>query len=262
MFARVVACGLAAWLVAAPAPFRNQDGALAGVDDSAVRSKLAPQVPKPLAIAAQSATEPFGLQTLPWFSGDIVQKWNGVEAEIHAEAEILAHCRDAVQDCPPAAQKLLAIVAAGRAESGLARIGVINRAINLAIRPTSDLQQWGVVERWSAPLVTLTTGRGDCEDYAIAKFVALRLAGIAPEDVKLVAVRDREANDEHAVVAVDVDGRWIVLDNRWLALLTDSELRRMLPRFVMDESGVRAYVRTPPRDAAPAVAALGFPSAD
>ena len=40
------------------------------------------------------------------------------------------------------------------------------------------MAQWGVPDRWSPPLETLATGRGDCEDYAIAKYVALTAAGI------------------------------------------------------------------------------------
>ena len=87
-------------------------------------------------------------------------------------------------------RNFLAIVAEGYAHAGRARIGVINRAINLAIRPTSDLAQWGVPDRWSAPLVTLTTGHGDCEDYAIAKYVALMAAGVAEDSVRLVIVRN------------------------------------------------------------------------
>ena len=78
---------------------------------------------------------------------------------------------------------------------------MINRAINLAIIPTSDLVQWGVVDRWSAPLETFTTRRGDCKDYAIAKYVALQAAGVAPEDI-LVVVRNTDTSENHAVVAV------------------------------------------------------------
>jgi predicted transglutaminase-like cysteine proteinase len=70
---------------------------------------------------------------------------------------------------------------------------MINRAINLAIRPMSDLAQWGVEDRWTAPLATLASGLGDCEDYAIVKYVALSEAGIAAEDVKLVVVRDLQS---------------------------------------------------------------------
>ena len=40
----------------------------------------------------------------------------------------------------------------------------------------SDLAQYGEIDVWSSPLLTFTTGRGDCEDYAIAKFVALHQA--------------------------------------------------------------------------------------
>ena len=92
----------------------------------------------------------------------------------------------------------------------------------------SDLKQWGVDESWSASLETLRTGRGDCEDYAIAKYVALTAAGVAPEDVKLVIVRDLAVGDGHVVVAAHVDGSWIVLDNRWLTLVEDNKMRACL----------------------------------
>ena len=47
----------------------------------------------------------------------------------------------------------------------------------MAIRYVSDYAQHGEADRWSAPLATFATGKGDCEDYAIAKYVALREAG-------------------------------------------------------------------------------------
>jgi Bacterial transglutaminase-like cysteine proteinase BTLCP len=123
-----------------------------------------------------------------------------------------------------------------------ARISVINRAINLAIMPTSDLEQWDVADRWSAPLETFTTYRGDCEDYVIAKYVALQAAGVAPEDIKLVVVRNTDVSENHAVVAVRIDGAWVILDNRWLALASDREMRRATPLFEIDEYGVRQFM--------------------
>ena len=139
-------------------------------------------------------------------------------------------------------RRLLAIVDEGCARSGRARIGVINRAINLAIIPTSDLVQWGVVDRWSAPLETFTTRRGDCEDYAIAKYVALQAAGVAPEDIELVVVRNTDTSENHAVVAVRLDGTWVILDNRRLALVPAREIRHATPLFVIDEQGVRQFM--------------------
>jgi len=182
---------------------------------------------------------PFGLAAERVSEGKILHKWIDVQSEIREDKEILASCRENASSCPPAAQVFLAIVDEGRARSGRARVGVINRAINLAIIPTSDLVQWGVVDRWSAPLETFTTRRGDCEDYAIAKYVALQAAGVAPEDIELVVVRNTDTNENHTVVAVRLDGTWVILDNRRLALVPAREIRRATPLFVIDEQGVR-----------------------
>jgi predicted transglutaminase-like cysteine proteinase len=277
MFARVAACSVAAFLFVSPGPSGGYPGALADADAAAMMD-LTATVPSELRVPAESLahddvpaqtkvaaldtaeppikspapTEPFSLAAIPWFGGDIFRKWHDVEAAIRSDSDILARCRETMTDCPAAARKFLAIIAAGRAQTGRARIGLINRAINLAIQPMSDLKQWGVAERWSAPLETFSTGRGDCEDYAIAKYVALVAAGVAPDDVKLVVVRDLAVNDGHVVAAVHVDGSWIVLDNRWLTLVEDDKLRRMSPQFVIDHTGVKAYVRLPSPDAASA----------
>ena len=214
---------------------------------------------------AAAPAEPFGLDVVPVTGGELLTKWNGITAEIRADDEVLAHCTDGATSCPAAAQKFLDVVAEGRAREGRARIGVVNRAINLAVRPMSDLAQWGVADRWSAPLATLTSGRGDCEDYAIAKYAALVAAGFAEDDLRLVIVRDLAIGQDHAIVTARLDGSWIVLDNRRLALVTDIEMQRVVPLFVLDRDGVKqftsAWAAGKPA-AAPAVpaapAALGF----
>jgi predicted transglutaminase-like cysteine proteinase len=211
--------------------------------DPAAPSRKSPDVAE-LAIQSSALAEPFGLTTIPVASGGVLTKWSGVEADIRAENELLSLCREVAESCPAAATSFLAIVEQGRAQNGLARIGFINRAINLAIRPMNDLAQWGVIDRWSAPLETLKTGRGDCEDYAIAKYAALTQAGVAAEDVRLVIVRDLAAGGDHAVVAARLDGNWIILDNRWLMLVEDSKIRQMVPLFVLDHMGVRQFAPT------------------
>jgi predicted transglutaminase-like cysteine proteinase len=157
-------------------------------------------------------SEPLGLTTVPLTGGEYLIEWRRVESEIRSEMNTLDRCRKTLKSCPTSAQSFLAIVAEGRERSGLARIGVINRAINFAIKPMSDLAQWGVIDRWSAPLETFTTRRGDCEDYAIAKYVALKQAG--DEDLRLIIVRDLVVSENHAVVAARWGGRWFILDNR------------------------------------------------
>jgi hypothetical protein len=103
----------------------------------------------------QRAPPLFGMETEP-VGGEVATKWRAVEAEIDREQQISARCRS--QDaCPVAAKNLADIVAEGAGRSGLARVGLINRAVNLYIMPTSDEAQWGVADRWSPPFETLQT---------------------------------------------------------------------------------------------------------
>ena len=233
-----------------PSGDRNQDR----THDGSARTEIAsldPEMPAgslpgPSQAPIAAPVQPFGLAVSPLTYGDVLTKWSGVEADIRAEKGILAHCREETAPCPREARRFLDIVAAGRAQIGRARIGVINRAINMAIRPMSDLEQWGVEDRWSAPLETMATGLGDCEDYAIAKYVALTEAGLAPDDVKLVIVRDPMIGEDHAVVTAHLDGTWIVLDNRWLKMVEDREMVRIVPLLELDGGGVKMFRRDMP----------------
>jgi predicted transglutaminase-like cysteine proteinase len=240
---------------------QSQDRQSAVAIDQAISAAAAATPPVAGAAPDQSPApaEPFGGAMLPVTAGQILDKWNGVVADIRAESAILTQCRDDAAACPAAAQKFLAVIAEGRSREGRARAGVINRAINLAIEPTSDLAQWGVPDRWSAPLQTLASGRGDCEDYAIAKYVALREAGVAESDLRFVIVRDLSLGADHAVTVTRLGDKWIVLDNRRFMLLEDVDMQRVVPLFVLDRDGVKRFA--PPAVATAATAtpgALGF----
>lgn len=159
---------------------------------------------------------------------------------------MLALCEENRANCTsPAAPQFLAIVDNAKARHGRARLGEINRAINLAIKPVSDISQHGATDVWSSPLATFASGAGDCEDYAIAKFVALRQAGIPLEDVKLVILRDYLRGEDHAVVAARLDGHWLTLDNQRMATIDDAQIRNYKPLFVIDRNAVMKYVEIP-----------------
>jgi predicted transglutaminase-like cysteine proteinase len=189
--------------------------------------------------------EPFGLYTRPITSGGLLSKWLGVAHKLEDEWVQLALCDGDRERCvSEAALKFLRIVDSGRQRDGRARLAEINRAINLAIRPMEDLAQWGKVDVWSSPLVTFSTGAGDCEDYAIAKYVALQMAGVPSEDLRIVVVLDLHG-DGHAVASVRLDGHWLILDSQETAMVEDLNAHTYRPRFVIDESGVKEYSNTP-----------------
>jgi transglutaminase-like putative cysteine protease len=108
-----------------------------------------------------------------------------------------------------------------------------------------DLEQYGAIDVWSSPLATLARGAGDCEDYAIAKFVALQRAGISPDDLRIVIMRDTIRGDDHAVAAARLDGQWLTLDNRRMAMIEDANVSNHRPTFVIDQYGVMQYVDAP-----------------
>ena len=189
----------------------------------------------------QSA-EPFGLAASSLTSGGLHDKWLGVQRRLDDEMVQLALCEGDRDGCVSAAAlKFLDIVDAARTREGRARLGEINRAVNLSIRATSDLAQHGQIDVWSTPLATLERGSGDCEDYAIAKFVALRRAGLAPDDLRIVIMHDTIRGEDHAVAAVRLDGRWLMLDNRRMAMVADADVRNFRPTFVIGQHGVMRY---------------------
>ena len=52
-----------------------------------------------------------------------------------------------------------------------------------------------------------------CKTYAIAKYAAVRVAGISPDHVRLVVVQSRRHSWDHMVAAVSQDDEWLILDN-------------------------------------------------
>jgi predicted transglutaminase-like cysteine proteinase len=85
----------------------------------------------------------------------------------------------------------------------------VNRWVNANIRPITDQDHWGVVERWNYP----DDGYGDCEDYALEKRRMLVDAGWPREALLMTVVRDQNG-DGHAVLTVKTDKGEFILDNQ------------------------------------------------
>jgi predicted transglutaminase-like cysteine proteinase len=204
--------------------------------------------------ATAAANEPFALPRAGAPSALYASKWRDILAAIERDRTILARCRLEPDHCGPGAQRLLDIVAAAQTKDGRSRLGEINRAMNLAIRYQSDLAQYGAVDAWASPLATMASGRGDCEDYAIAKYLALREAHVAADDLRLVVVRDIRRHEDHAVLTVRVEDRWLVLDNSRLLLLEDRDVRDYVPAIAFGPETNEATVAESPMGIADRIA--------
>jgi predicted transglutaminase-like cysteine proteinase len=115
-------------------------------------------------------------------------------------------CADNPSDCRTTTSQPRDIVMTQTAWKDLVRV---NRWVNETIKPMTDQEHWGVIERWSYP----TDGYGDCEDYVLLKRKMLVEAGWPREALLITVVRDKKG-DGHAVLTVKSDKGEFILDNQ------------------------------------------------
>jgi predicted transglutaminase-like cysteine proteinase len=94
----------------------------------------------------------------------------------------------------------------------------INLWVNTNVKPMTDMDHWGVVERWNYP----DDGYGDCEDYALQKRKMLIQAGWPREALLMTVVRDKNG-DGHAILTAKTDRGEYILDNQTDAILLWSD---------------------------------------
>jgi predicted transglutaminase-like cysteine proteinase len=124
-------------------------------------------------------------------------------------------CAEYPQDCNVQPLPPRDLVLSAKAWKELVRI---NRLVNDTIKPITDLEHWGVVERWNYP----DDGYGDCEDYVLLKRRMLIEAGWPRQALLITVVRDRRG-DGHAVLTVKTDKGEFILDNQNEEILLWSE---------------------------------------
>ncbi len=129
------------------------------------------------------------------------------------------------------------------------RLEAVNRYVNARVRFVDDIKQYGVTDRWTTAADTLRRGRGDCEDYAIAKLQLLRRAGFADKDLYFVILRDALRRADHAVLVVRAEGRLLVLDNGTDRLIDSHDMPDYRPIFTF--SGDQAWIHGYRRDLPP-----------
>jgi predicted transglutaminase-like cysteine proteinase len=155
-------------------------------------------------------------------------------------------CAEHAQDCEvqPAAPRDVVLSASARRD-----MLQINDYVNTRIKPLTDLEHWGVVEKWSYP----DDGYGDCEDYVLLKRKLLMQAGWPRGALLITVVRDKRG-DGHAVLTVRTNKGEFVLDNQNEEVLLWSETGyRFVKRQSQRDPNVWVSLGTPPQ--APVTAA-------
>jgi predicted transglutaminase-like cysteine proteinase len=189
------------------------------VQDATLKSIYAPQpVRTPVAGVLSGKPDIFGSVALKVEHTPLDNKWEHVE-----------HAR--VSGAAATYAKAL------RSTEERGRLEAINSYVNRKVRFVDDERQYGRADVWSTANSTLSRGRGDCEDYAIAKIQMLRAAGFSDRDIYLVVLQDLVRRADHAVAVVRSNGHMYVLDNGTDELLDSAAVADYRPILTFSAHG-------------------------
>ena len=118
----------------------------------------------------------------------------------------LEFCSQHSEDCAAASSSGREAALTANAWKDLVRV---NKWVNDNIKPMTDAEHWGVVEKWSYP----DDGFGDCEDYVLLKRKMLMQAGWPRHALLITVVREPSGNG-HAVLTAKTDKGEFILDNQ------------------------------------------------
>lgn len=70
-----------------------------------------------------------------------------------------------------------------------AKLKAVNDFFNKRVLFVDDIYNWKESDYWATPLETMGVLKGDCEDFTIAKYITLLLAGMPMEHLRLFYVK-------------------------------------------------------------------------
>lgn len=120
-------------------------------------------------------------------------------------------------------------------ESELARLEAVNSFYN-KVRYVEDQQNYGVSDYWATPDEFVRRG-GDCEDYVIAKYVALKAMGFSESQLRLAVVQDTWKGIPHAVLVVYTSSGVKFLDNQYKSVKDADGFTRYRPIYSINAGG-------------------------
>ncbi|PLY07996.1 MAG: hypothetical protein C0625_03350 [Arcobacter sp.] len=118
----------------------------------------------------------------------------------------------------------------------LKKLSYVNAFYN-KILPINDATKYNVDDHWSTPKEFLINGRGDCEDYAIAKYFTLLETGVPKEKLFLSVVKVKGATNYHMILLYleNKKAMPLVLDNLSFKVVPFDIRKKLKPQFIFNE---------------------------
>ena len=129
-----------------------------------------------------------------------------------------------------------------------AQIKAVNDFWNRRIQFMEDKDAWGQDDYWATPMESLGQGKGDCEDFAIAKYFTLLASGMDVAQLRLIYVKaklggaDSNITQAHMLLAYysEPDAEPQILDNLLGEIRPASRRPDLTPVFSFNGQGVWA----------------------
>ena len=171
---------------------------------------------------------------------EALPQWQRALAKIERERQGYAKCARNEHACGSRAiSAWQGMIRKLRGSHRIEQLDHVNRFINQwQYRP--DRRNYGRSDYWASPGEFFSRS-GDCEDYAIAKYVTLRQMGFSADQLRLVVVNDTRRDIAHAVLAAYVGGDVYILDNLSNQVRSQSVVSEYAPYYSVNEKARWAH---------------------
>lgn len=173
-----------------------------------------------------------------------IPQWTAVLDRIDRERAFYAACAAATADCDdPRVLAWQAKIDSLRGQSPHDQLRDLNAFINGIMPYRLDQETFGASDYWASPAEFLRSA-GDCEDYAIIKFVSLLELGFTNDQLRIVVVKDTLRDLAHAILAVDLDGETYILDSLFDVVPTHAIVTQYDPQYSVNLTDRWAHIVT------------------
>ncbi|MCH7796297.1 MAG: transglutaminase-like cysteine peptidase [Proteobacteria bacterium] len=167
----------------------------------------------------------------------MVSQWTRVLGRVSRRSEAFARCAADETQCTSRGMRYWLQILTAAADLGRKeQLQAINRFFN-RWPYRSDREIYRVGEYWATPSEFMARS-GDCEDYAIAKFFALRELGFSNDQLRIAIVYDRLRGIGHAVLAVNLDDDILILNNQTDTIASPSRYENFIPWYLVNETAL------------------------
>ncbi len=210
-------------------------GLLAGVCGCSSKASARPTEPEPQTARTSLIKPGKGLFRSHEFRSSLqaLPQWSRVMAAAETQVAVMAGCQPAIEPCSSAAMSWQRILRQAADLESLAQLKTVNAYFN-QWPYRLDLDIYGVSDYWATPEEFLRLS-GDCEDYSITKYYALRSLGFDVDRMRIVLLKDMIRNISHAALAVKFGEDTYILDNMSDLVLSHLKYEHYIPQYSVNE---------------------------